>query len=156
MGVVGEKRNDRARISGDNALTGTVIVENAVDGTKEEDGGPVRLRLFVGGLGPTVSKSDVQQRFAPLGNVHQIQIVGSKSGEEGHRRFAYVEFEASSEASLRKLFSAVCTTLFLYVALISLTLSCLYIWRFSNRMMGLQEFLSLSQIVVLLIFVPDF
>lgn len=111
MGVVGEKRNECATISGDGAPTGTVVVGDAVNGTKEKDGGTVRLRLFVGGLGPTVSKSDVQQRFAPLGSVHQIQIVEGKSGEEGQLRFAYVEFEASSEASLRKLFSAVCTLL---------------------------------------------
>jgi len=67
--------------------------------------------LFVGGLGPTVGESDLLQRFAPLGTVHRIDLVEGKKGwdaeEALQRGFAYVDFEASSEASLRKLFSAV-------------------------------------------------
>lgn len=73
----------------------------------------LKLRLFVGGLGPTVGSTDLQQRFAPLGTVHRIDLVEGKKGwdaeEALQRGFAYVDFEASSEASLQKLFSAVRT-----------------------------------------------
>ncbi|CAM6032563.1 unnamed protein product [Sphagnum compactum] len=79
---------------------------------EKEEVGEVKLRLFVGGLGPSVSISDLEQRFAPLGSVHRIEMIPSKAGVDSaavagaHRGFAYVEFEASSQASLRKLFSA--------------------------------------------------
>jgi len=84
---------------------------------EKEEVGEVKLRLFVGGLGPSVSISDLEQRFAPLGSVHRIEMIPSKAGVDSaavagaHRGFAYVEFEASSQASLRKLFSAVCPDL---------------------------------------------
>ncbi len=84
---------------------------------EKEEVGEVKLRLFVGGLGPSVSVSDLEQRFAPLGSVHHIEMISSKAGVDSaavagaHRGFAYVEFEASSQASLRKLFSAVCADL---------------------------------------------
>jgi RNA recognition motif-containing protein len=77
----------------------------------------LKLRLFVGGLGPTVGASDLLQRFAPLGTVHKIDLVEGKKGwdaeEALQRGFAYVDFEASSEASLHKLFSAVRANLLL-------------------------------------------
>ena len=79
---------------------------------KKQDIVPTRelkLRLFVGGLGPTVGPKDLQDRIAPLGQVHGIQMIDSKEdgGDDTHRGFAYVDFEAFSDASLQKLFSAV-------------------------------------------------
>lgn len=89
---------------------------SSIEATKETVPVVLKLRLFVGGLGPTVGASDLQQRFAPLGTVHRIDLVEGKKGwdaeeEALQRGFAYVDFEASSEASLRKLFSAVSANL---------------------------------------------
>lgn len=69
----------------------------------------LKLRLFVGGLGPTVGAKDLQDRLAPLGQVYGIQMIDSKDdgGDGTHRGFAFVDFEAFSDASLQKLFSAV-------------------------------------------------
>lgn len=82
----------------------------SIESRKETVPVQLKLRLFVGGLGPTVGVSDLQQRFAPLGVVHKIDLVPGKKdwSPEGafQRGFAYVDFEASTEASLKKLFSA--------------------------------------------------
>ena len=89
--------------------------EKAIEAPKAAAPVVLKLRLFVGGLGPTVGAGDLLQRFAPLGTVHKIDLVEGKKGwdpeDAAQRGFAYVDFEASSEASLRKLFSAVCCTL---------------------------------------------
>ena len=86
--------------------------EGHIPTAKKQDIVPTRelkLRLFVGGLGPTVGPKDLQDRIAPLGQVHGIQMIDSKEdgGDGTHRGFAYVDFEAFSDASLQKLFSAV-------------------------------------------------
>lgn len=70
--------------------------------TMEEE----KIRLFVGGLGPEVSAGDLQERFATLGNVQSVALPPAKAGF-GHRGFAYVDFVPATDASLRKLFSAV-------------------------------------------------
>jgi RNA recognition motif-containing protein len=69
----------------------------------EED----KIRLFVGGLAAEVTAGDLQERFAPLGNVQNITIPAAKVAGFDHRGFAYVDFVPKTDASLRKLFSAV-------------------------------------------------
>lgn len=106
---------------------------------KKQDIVPTRqlkLRLFVGGLGPTVGPKDLQDRLASLGKVNGIQMIDSKEdgGDGTHRGFAYVDFEAFSDASLQKLFSVVRNSpLFYFVSnflgLTSSRLSHILIWR---------------------------
>ncbi|CAM6110577.1 unnamed protein product [Calypogeia fissa] len=64
-----------------------------------------KIRLFVGGLPSEVGAGDLQERFAPLGNVKSITLPSATTGP-GHRGFAYVDFVPASDAALRKLFSA--------------------------------------------------
>ena len=120
--MMGEKRRDGGvkrdkKVSRPEKKTGEKGGKGASSIEKPKEAAPVVLkqRLFVGGLGPTVGASDLQQRFAPLGTVHKIDLVEGKKGwdpeDAAQRGFAYVDFEASSEASLRKLFSAVCFNL---------------------------------------------
>ena len=59
-------------------------------------------RIFVGGLGESVTAEDLQRLFGSLGVVQGLDIVRSKS-----RSFAYVDFSPSSLKSLSKLFSTV-------------------------------------------------
>jgi RNA recognition motif-containing protein len=112
---MGEKRRDGGvrrdkKVSRPEKKTGEKGA-SSVEAPKEAAPVVLKLRLFVGGLGPTVGVSDLQQRFAPLGTVHKIDLVEGRQGwdseDAAQRGFAYVDFEASSEASLRKLFSAV-------------------------------------------------
>jgi RNA recognition motif-containing protein len=99
--------------------------DGCIPTAKKQDIVPTRqlkLRLFVGGLGPTVGPKDLQDRIAPLGQVHGIQMIDSKEdggGDGTHRGFAYVDFEAFSDASLQKLFSAVRNSILLSSTLIS-------------------------------------
>ncbi|XP_050262904.1 protein REPRESSOR OF SILENCING 3 isoform X2 [Quercus robur] len=58
------------------------------------------MRIFVGGLGESVSAEDLQRMFGSLGVVERLDIVRTKS-----RSFAYVDFSPSSLKSLCKLFS---------------------------------------------------
>ncbi|XP_030944910.1 uncharacterized protein LOC115969414 [Quercus lobata] len=58
------------------------------------------MRIFVGGLGESVSAEDLQRMFGSLGVVERLDIVRTKS-----RSFAYVDFSPSSLKSLSKLFS---------------------------------------------------
>ena len=60
------------------------------------------MRIFVGGLGESVSAEDLQRMFGALGVVERLDIVRTKS-----RSFAYVDFSPSSLKSLSKLFSTV-------------------------------------------------
>ncbi|XP_023884781.1 protein REPRESSOR OF SILENCING 3 [Quercus suber] len=66
----------------------------------EEAGKASQMRIFVGGLGESVSAEDLQRMFGSLGVVERLDIVRTKS-----RSFAYVDFSPSSPKSLSKLFS---------------------------------------------------
>ncbi|OIV97293.1 hypothetical protein TanjilG_07045 [Lupinus angustifolius] len=61
-----------------------------------------RVRIFVGGLGETVTPQDLHRLFSSLGTVHGIQTIRTKG-----RSFAYVDFFPSptDSKSLSKLFS---------------------------------------------------
>ncbi|KAM4087829.1 hypothetical protein ACB094_07G025300 [Castanea mollissima] len=59
-----------------------------------------QMRIFVGGLGESVTAEDLQRMFGSLGVVDRLDIVRTKS-----RSFAYVDFSPSSLKSLSKLFS---------------------------------------------------
>ena len=61
-----------------------------------------QMRIFVGGLGESVTAEDLQRMFGSLGVVERLDIVRTKS-----RSFAYVDFSPSSLKSLSKLFSTV-------------------------------------------------
>ncbi|KAJ7570566.1 hypothetical protein O6H91_01G126200 [Diphasiastrum complanatum] len=67
---------------------------------EEEEERATRVRVFVGGLGASVSEDDLGRMMGALGRVHSVEMVRSKE-----RDFAYVEFEAVSAAALSKLFS---------------------------------------------------
>nr|WAU86901.1 birch protein [Betula platyphylla] len=61
-----------------------------------------KMRVFVGGLGESVTVDDLRRIFGPLGVVEGLDIVRTKG-----RSFAYVDFRPSSLNSLSKLFSTV-------------------------------------------------
>uniref|UniRef100_A0A8C2TN10 Nucleolar protein 8 n=1 Tax=Coturnix japonica TaxID=93934 RepID=A0A8C2TN10_COTJA len=65
----------------------------------------VSKRLYVGGLGHTVSKAELQERFGKFGRVLDVEIITRKD-EQGNptKTFAYVTV-SSSEADLRKCIS---------------------------------------------------
>ena len=69
---------------------------------KEAEKASQMRRIFVGGLGESVTAEDLQRLFGSLGAVQGLDIVRSKS-----RSFAYVDFSPSSLKSLSKLFSTV-------------------------------------------------
>jgi hypothetical protein len=61
-----------------------------------------KLRVFVGGLGESVTGDDLRRIFGSLGVVEGLDFVRTKG-----RSFAYVDFCPSSLNSLSKLFSTV-------------------------------------------------
>uniref|UniRef100_A0A8C3LGV4 Nucleolar protein 8 n=1 Tax=Chrysolophus pictus TaxID=9089 RepID=A0A8C3LGV4_CHRPC len=65
----------------------------------------VSKRLYVGGLGHTVSKAELQERFKKFGRVLDVEIITRKD-EQGNptKTFAYITV-SSSEADLRKCIS---------------------------------------------------
>ncbi|KAE8056075.1 hypothetical protein FH972_012873 [Carpinus fangiana] len=63
--------------------------------------GTTKIRVFVGGLGESVTGDDLRRIFGSLGVVEGLDIVRTKG-----RSFAYVDFCPSSLNSLSKLFSA--------------------------------------------------
>ncbi|XP_031465109.1 nucleolar protein 8 isoform X2 [Phasianus colchicus] len=65
----------------------------------------VSKRLYVGGLGHTVSKAELQERFEKFGRVLDVEIITRKD-EQGNptKTFAYITV-SSSEADLRKCIS---------------------------------------------------
>nr|POE61339.1 nucleolar protein 8 [Quercus suber] len=67
---------------------------------KEAEKASQMRRIFVGGLGESVTAEDLQRLFGSLGVVQGLDIVRSKS-----RSFAYIDFSPSSLKSLSKLFS---------------------------------------------------
>ena len=62
------------------------------------------VRIYVGGLGESVTDNDLQRLFGSLGSVDGVDIIRTKG-----RSFAYVDFIPSptDEKSLPKLFSRV-------------------------------------------------
>ncbi|XP_010716698.1 nucleolar protein 8 [Meleagris gallopavo] len=65
----------------------------------------VSKRLYVGGLGHTVSKAELQERFGKFGRVLDVEIITRKD-EQGNptKTFAYITV-SSSESDLRKCIS---------------------------------------------------
>lgn len=61
----------------------------------------LKTRIFIGGLGATVTPSDLEATFSALGRVHGVEIVRSND-----RSFGYMDFEPFSEKALSKLFSS--------------------------------------------------
>lgn len=59
-------------------------------------------RIFIGGLGPTVTASDMEKTFSPLGKSYNIEFVRSDG-----QNFAFMDFEPNSDKSLAKLFAVV-------------------------------------------------
>ncbi|KAG6477390.1 hypothetical protein ZIOFF_066645 [Zingiber officinale] len=57
-------------------------------------------RIFIGGLSATVTTSDMETTFSPLGKIHNVEFVRSDG-----RSFAFMDFEPNSEKSLAKLFA---------------------------------------------------
>uniref|UniRef100_A0A670J3Z4 RRM domain-containing protein n=1 Tax=Podarcis muralis TaxID=64176 RepID=A0A670J3Z4_PODMU len=60
-------------------------------------------RLYVGGLGHTISETELQERFGKFGNVTETEIVTRKD-EKGNptKTFAYINITLS-EKELKKL-----------------------------------------------------
>lgn len=65
------------------------------------DGCSLKTRIFVGGLGASVTPSDLEATFSALGRVHGVEIVRSND-----RSFGYMDFEPFSDKALSKLFSS--------------------------------------------------
>ena len=64
------------------------------------------VRLFIGGLPATVRDDEVRARFAPFGDVRNIEVIRDTAfGGEQCRGFAYVELTAA-EAELARCFKA--------------------------------------------------
>eukprot|EP01018_Ginkgo_biloba_P026977 Gb_02299 [translate_table: standard] len=61
----------------------------------------LKTRIFVGGLGISVTPSDVERTFSSLGRVLGVEIVRTNG-----RSFAYMDFEPQSDKALSKLFSS--------------------------------------------------
>ncbi|KAG9450159.1 hypothetical protein H6P81_010124 [Aristolochia fimbriata] len=66
----------------------------------DDEGGSRHTRIFVGGLGPAVTSSDLEKTFSTLGKVTRVEIIRTNG-----RNFGYMDFEPSSGKSLAKLFS---------------------------------------------------
>jgi RNA recognition motif. (a.k.a. RRM, RBD, or RNP domain) len=72
------------------------------------------VRIYVGGLAPTVSEEDLKERFKPFGDVKSSEVVWSKAVEDGRllpgqgRGFGYVELVPKDEAALHRCLSVVC------------------------------------------------
>ncbi|XP_077222305.1 RNA-binding (RRM/RBD/RNP motifs) family protein isoform X2 [Tasmannia lanceolata] len=66
----------------------------------EKGGAESGTRVFVGGLGGSVTESDLEKTFSSLGTIKGIEIVRTNG-----RSFAYMDFLPSSEKALSKLFS---------------------------------------------------
>ncbi|CAK9177707.1 unnamed protein product [Ilex paraguariensis] len=58
------------------------------------------MRIYIGGLGLSVTENDLIKTFSPLGKVESADIVRTNG-----RSFAYLDFLPSSEKALAKLFS---------------------------------------------------
>ncbi|XP_042478157.1 protein REPRESSOR OF SILENCING 3 [Macadamia integrifolia] len=65
---------------------------------KHDEGTPTRI--FVGGLGQSVTADDLRKTFSSQGTVKSVEIVRTNG-----RSFAYMDFQPSSDKALSKLFS---------------------------------------------------
>lgn len=65
------------------------------------DGCSLKSRIFVGGLGASVTPIDLEATFSSLGRVHGVEIIRSND-----RNFGYMDFEPFSDKALSKLFSS--------------------------------------------------
>lgn len=61
---------------------------------------PCFIRLYVGGLGSSVTKTDLESTFSSLGRLCSVDMVRTKG-----RNFAYISFEAVSPHDLQRFFS---------------------------------------------------
>ncbi|UNI20072.1 Peptidylprolyl isomerase [Purpureocillium takamizusanense] len=59
-----------------------------------------KATIFVGGLAPTVTQSQVLDAFIPFGEIVETQLPkpDSRNSTDTHRGFAYVEFEDADDA----------------------------------------------------------
>ncbi|KAH9305427.1 hypothetical protein KI387_009831, partial [Taxus chinensis] len=57
-------------------------------------------RIFVGGLGGSVTSTDLERTFSALGRIHGLDIIRTNG-----RSFAYMDFQPVSDKALTKLFS---------------------------------------------------
>ncbi|KAK1323758.1 hypothetical protein QJS10_CPA02g01623 [Acorus calamus] len=60
-----------------------------------------RTRIYIGGLGASVTEGDIRKTFSALGQVRSVDFVRTNS-----RNFAYIDFDPSSPKSLSKLFAS--------------------------------------------------
>ncbi|NXN75038.1 NOL8 protein, partial [Himantopus himantopus] len=67
---------------------------------------PISKRLYVGGLGHTVSKAELQERFGKFGRVLDAEIITRKDDQAGNpmKTFAYISVSIS-DADLKKCMS---------------------------------------------------
>jgi RNA recognition motif. (a.k.a. RRM, RBD, or RNP domain) len=75
-------------------------VENRMAATAS----PSTIRIFMGGLGENVAAVDIENTFASLGRVQNVELVRTNG-----RSFGYMDFEPQSDKALAKLFSTVST-----------------------------------------------
>jgi len=68
---------------------------------EEEESEKRTVRIFVGGLGETVTSDDIRKLFESLGSVQSLETIRTKG-----RSLAYLDFLADPK-SLSKLFSKV-------------------------------------------------
>ncbi|XP_047329170.1 protein REPRESSOR OF SILENCING 3 [Impatiens glandulifera] len=79
----------------------TMMEEEAAAATvMEEETAMAETRIFLGGLGVTVTEDHLRSAFSSLGSINSVQIIRDKG-----RSMAYFDFLPSSEKSLSKLFS---------------------------------------------------
>ncbi|KAI3911564.1 hypothetical protein MKW92_017165 [Papaver armeniacum] len=72
------------------------VVAEAAEG----EGGCMPVRIFVGGLGLSVTAADMEKTFSSLGSINGVEIVRTSG-----RSFAYMDFQPNSSKALNKLFS---------------------------------------------------
>ncbi|KAL6985059.1 hypothetical protein U1Q18_018438 [Sarracenia purpurea var. burkii] len=82
-------------MEGENSSVCEIEEEKVENGTTA-----TRTRVFVGGLGGTVTAGDLRNTFSSLGKVDSVEIIRTQG-----RSFAYFDFLPSSHKSLSKLFS---------------------------------------------------
>ncbi|XP_052182596.1 protein REPRESSOR OF SILENCING 3 [Diospyros lotus] len=95
--MAGEPEHSRRKEATSSRSTGKNTADN---GGEEEEGKGTITRIFVGGLGASVTAEDLRKTFSSLGTVESLEIVRTKG-----RSFAYFDFLPSSIKSLPKLFS---------------------------------------------------
>ncbi|KAI3918206.1 hypothetical protein MKX01_041526 [Papaver californicum] len=71
------------------------VVAEAAEGE-----GCMPVRIFVGGLGLSVTAQDMEKTFSSLGSINGVEIVRTSG-----RSFAYMDFQPNSSKALNKLFS---------------------------------------------------